>query len=169
MAAFKKNESRYGKSKYAIEKFCLKKNMLIIRPGYIFNKKNDKRIKHSKLINFLPFIPVYKCNKNFIFSVKIDDLNMEIFKILTSKNNTYQIFNIFCKKKIFFDEYIKNATSHKKIYFYLNFNIYLLFIRIISKIVYTRSIDSLLSFMTSKKNILTSAKEKNVYTKNSIF
>ena len=39
MSAHKNNLSRYGKSKFEIEKFCVKEKILIIRPHYIFEEK----------------------------------------------------------------------------------------------------------------------------------
>ena len=41
MSAHKNNLSRYGKSKFEIEKFCVKEKILIIRPGYIFWRKKQ--------------------------------------------------------------------------------------------------------------------------------
>ena len=39
MSAHKNNQSRYGKSKFEIEKFCIKEKILIIRPVIFFGEK----------------------------------------------------------------------------------------------------------------------------------
>ena len=169
MSAHKNNQSRYGKSKFEIEKFCIKEKILIIRPGYIFGgKKNFKHEKIIKVLNFFPIIPLYINYSNFIYSVEIKELNNEIYKILKLKKIKYHSLNIFNKKKIYFDHFLKNLSKQNKIYLNINFKVYLIFIKIINKIFNFKFCDSLLSFMTAKKKFNQSIKVKNIYTNNAI-
>lgn len=169
MSAHKNNLSRYGKSKFEIEKFCVKEKILIIRPGYIFGGKNNfKHKKIVKVLNLFPIIPLYKNYNNFIYSVEVNELCNEIYKILKLKKITYQSFNIFNKKKIYFDYFLKNLSNKSKLYFNINYKIYLIFIKVINKILNNKFCDSLLSFMSAKKKFSQSTKVKNIYTENSI-
>ena len=71
MSAHKNNLSRYGKSKFEIEKFCVKEKILIIRPGYIFGgKKNFKHKKIVKVLNFFPFFQFIKIIKTLYILLK---------------------------------------------------------------------------------------------------
>ncbi len=169
MSAHKGNQSRYGKSKFEIEKFCFKKKILIIRPGYIFGgKKNNKYKRISKILSFFPVIPTYKNYNNFIYSVEIKELCNEIYKILKYKKINYHSFNIFNKRKIYFDDFLRNINKKNKIYLNINFKLYLIFIKIINKIITNKFCDSLLSFMTAKRIYISTSKVKNIYTKISL-
>ena len=168
MSAHVNNESNYGISKHKIENFCLMRNITVIKPGFIFGGINNYKIKKIiKLLNYLPIIPIYKNRKNYIYSVNINDLCNETFKILLNKKKIATKYNIFCNKKIFFDIFIKKITNQKKIYLKINYTFYLYIIKILNKFYFNKNIDSILSFMTSKKNY--KLKEKNIYTSKSLF
>ena len=165
MSAYKFNESRYGKSKFEIEKFCVDQGIIIIRPGLIFGgKKKSNLDKMLNILRFFPILPIYKNRKNYIYSVSINELNNAILRILIKKEGNYKIYNIFSKKKIYFDELIKKLTKNKKIYININYKVFLFLIRILNIILSIKSIDSILSFMTSKKKFDGSLKEKNILT-----
>lgn len=169
MSAHKNNQSKYSKSKLEIEKFCIREKILVLRPGYIFGgKKNYKYKKIVKILNFFPVIPLYINYDNFIYSVEIKELCIEIYKIMRLKKCKYQSLNIFNNKKIYFDVFLKHLSKQRKIYLNINFEIYFAIVKIINKIFHSKFCDSLLSFMMAKKKFVPSLKVKNIYTKSSI-
>ena len=170
MSAHKNNQSKYGTSKFKIETFCIREKILVIRPGYIFGGRNNYKYKKiMKILNFFPIIPLYRNDNNFIYSVEINELCTEIYKILKLNSTRYQSLNIFNKKKIYFYEFLMTLTNKKKIYLKVNFKIYLIFVKFFNKIFDSKFLDSLMSFMTARKKFGFSLKTKNIYTKSSLF
>ena len=94
LSSHKNAKSVYGKTKYKIEKFCVKKKIIVIRPGLILSLL-------KKIISYLPILPYFENKSKFIYSVSVDELTNHINKILKRKS-TIKVYNIFNKKKIFF-------------------------------------------------------------------
>ena len=166
ISAHKKALSQYGKTKFRIENFCLKNDIIIIRPGLIFGYKIDKKLKMMKnILKYLPIIPYFRNSKKFLYSVHMDELVKNIYKIIISKKKIGN-YNIFSDKKIYFEDLI-NTVSVNKIK--LNFPYifwYFIFISI-SKIIYFKSVDSFLGILGNRVNY-NNNKEKNIFTKTNL-
>jgi nucleoside-diphosphate-sugar epimerase len=159
--------SDYGRTKYKIEKFCLKNNIIIIRPGLIFGfKEKDKKLEIAKqTIKYIPFIPYFVNKEKFIFTVHIGELIKKMLPIILKKSN-YKIFNIYCPNKIYFEDLI-NLTNKKKIKIKIPFFIFKFFFIFISKFFYCKICDSFLSFAKNKKEHIKKF-EKNIFTKKNL-
>lgn len=166
LSSHKDAKSIYGKTKFKIEKFCLKKKIIIIRPGLIFGYKLDKKLSLLKKINsYLPVLPYFENKSNFIYSVSIDELTFILNKILKKKNNV-KIYNIFNRKKIFFIDLIR-VNKSQKIKIKLPFFLFYYSAHLISKLIYFKSVDSFLGILNNRINY-SSIGEKNFYTKKSL-
>jgi|TARA_B100000929_G_scaffold187004_1_gene148012 nucleoside-diphosphate-sugar epimerase len=159
--------SEYGKTKYKIEKHCLKNGITFIRPGFIFgHKKMDKKlILMSKIMSFLPIIPYFENKKLFLYSVHIEELSNLIYKIIL-KNNNSKTYNIFSKRKIFFRDWI-NLNKNSKIKIKLPFIFFFIFFVIISKFIYLKSVDSFLGLLKTRVDY-SNPNERNIFTKKNI-
>ena len=90
ISAHKKALSQYGKTKFRIENFCLKNNIIVIRPGLIFGYKIDKKLNLMKnILKYLPIIPYFRNSKKFLYSVHMDELVKNIYKITISKKKNW--------------------------------------------------------------------------------
>jgi NADH dehydrogenase len=154
--------SIYGKTKYDIEKIIPKKNSIIIRPGLIFGYKIDKKIiLFRKIIIHIPIIPYFVNKKKFLYSVHIKELCLEINKIIKKKRIKKNIYNIYCKEKIFLKDFIDLMNFKKKIYLKIPYCLIYFPIIMLSRVIYLKSIDSFLGLMGNKQN-------ENYYTENTI-
>lgn len=143
--------SIYGKTKYIIEKNIPKKNSIIIRPGLIFSHKIDKKIiLFRKIIKYIPIVPYFLNNKKFLYSVDIQELCLEITKIINRKKIEKKIYNIYCKKKIFLIDLINLMNFKYKIYIKVPYCLIYFPLIVISKIIYLKSIDSFLGLLGNK-------------------
>ena len=153
LSSHRNAESIYGKTKFKIEKFCLKNEIIIIRPGLIFGYKLDKKLSLlKKIISYLPVLPYFEKKSNFIYSVSVDELSFIINKILKKKDHT-KIYNVFNKKKIFFIDLIRLSKT-QKIKIKLPFFLFYYSAHLISKLVYLKSIDSFLGLLNNRINYL---------------
>lgn len=145
--------SVYGKTKYRIEKVVPKKNSIIIRPGLIFGYKIDKKlILFKKILNYIPIIPYFINDKKFLYSVHIKELCLEINKIIKKKKIKKNIYNIYCKEKIFLKNLIDLMNFKQKIYLEIPYCLIYFPIILLSKIIYLKSIDSFLGLVGNKSN-----------------
>jgi NADH dehydrogenase len=145
--------SIYGKTKYIIEKNIPKKNSIIIRPGLIFGHKIDKKIiLFRKIIKYIPIVPYFLNNKKFLYSVDIQELCLEITKIINRKKIEKKIYSIYCKEKIFFKDLINLMNFRYKIYIKVPYYLIYFPLIIISKVIYLKSIDSFLGLVGNKKS-----------------
>ena len=162
-SSHKKAISIYGNTKYLIERYCKKNEITIIRPGIIFGNKVDKKIALFFLImKFLPIIPYFKNNKNYLYAVHIKELTENIYKII-NKKDTAKTYNIFCKQKIYFEDLI-NIKFQYKLKIKLPFKIFYILFSFLSKIIYLKSIDSFLGLLRNRKEFK-HPKEFNIITK----
>ena len=161
-------KSLYGKTKFKIEKYCLKtKKIIIVRPGLVFGYSLDKKlVLLKKIISFIPLIPYFEKNDKFLYSVSIDELIDHIFKIIKKKRDDYLIYNIFNKKKIYFIDLL-NLYAPKKIKVKLPFFVFYYLGLSISKFIYLKSIDSFLGLLKNR-NSYKNKSEKNLFTKKDI-
>jgi nucleoside-diphosphate-sugar epimerase len=159
--------SDYGKTKYLIERFCLKNNIIIVRPGLIFGfNENDKKLKIAKqIIKFIPIIPYFINKKSFIFSVHIEELIKKMCTIILKESN-YKIFNIYSPNKIYFEDLI-NLIIKNKLKIKIPFFIFKFFFVFLSKIFYFKIFDSFLSLAQNKQKYIKKY-EKNIFTKKSL-
>ena len=158
--------SVYGKTKYRIEKYCMKNDIIIIRPGLIFGKDIDKKlIIMSKIIKFLPFLIYFHHPRKYIHFVNINELCEAIHKIILNKYKS-QIFNIFSKKKFYFYDILNLLSNKYKIK--ISYFFFKVFFISISKLIYLKSIDSLLGIMQNR-NDQKKIFEKNIFTKKNLF
>ena len=157
--------SLYGKTKFKIEQYCLKNNIIIIRPGLIFGNFVDKKINLiSNIIKYLPFLIYFYHPRKYIHSVNIDELCESIYKIILKKYK-YKILNIHSKKKVYFLDILNLLTNKPKIRLpYLFFYLFFVFI---SKLIYLKSLDSFLGIMKSR-NISKRKFEIDITTKKTI-
>ena len=154
--------SIYGKTKYIIEKIVPKKNTVIIRPGLIFGYKIDKKITlFRSIIKYIPLVPYFVNNKKFLYSVQIRELCLQINKIIQKKKIKKNIYNIYCKEKIFLKDLINLMNFKNKIYFQIPYCLIYFPTIIISKVIYLKSIDSFLGLIGNKS-------KDNYYTENTI-
>ncbi len=145
--------SIYGKTKYLIERIIPKKNSIIIRPGLIFGYKIDKKIiLFRKIIRYMPIIPYFVNDKKFLYAVNIRELCLEIDKIIKKKKLRKNIYNIYCKEKVFLKDLINLMNFKKKIYMKIPYFLISLPIIMLSKIIYLKSVDSFLGLIGSKQN-----------------
>ena len=158
--------SEYGKTKYKIDKYCLKNDITFIRPGLIFGHKMDKKlILMFKIMSFLPIIPYFENRKVFLYSVHINELSNLIYKIIL-KNNNSKTYNIFSKRKILFKDLI-NLNKNTKIKIKLPFIFFYIFFVIISKCMYLKSVDSLLGLLKNRVDY-SNPNATNIFTKKNI-
>lgn len=154
--------SVYGKTKYIIETIVPKKNTAIIRPGLIFGYKIDKKITLFRaIIKYIPLVPYFVNNKKFLYSVHIRELCSEINKIIRKKKLKKNIYNIYCKEKIFLKDLIDLMNFKNKIYFQIPYYLIYFPIIILSKVIYLKSVDSFLGLIGNKL-------KDNHYTENTI-
>ena len=169
MAAHKRAISKYGITKYTIEKFCLKNNITIIRPAFIFGggEKNLRLTNIKNILSLFPIVPIFYCKDNFIYSVKINELVKKIFYVMTKKSSSKKIiYNIFADKRIYFYDIVKFLFKEKKKTIIFPYTIFYLACIFLNKIIYIKSLDSLLGFLSTKKNNV--KMEINLLTKSSI-
>ncbi len=167
ISAHKDALSKYGKTKYKIEKFCIKNKIIIIRPGLIFGYKTDKKIQlMGKIIKYLPIIPYFKNKNKYLYAVNINELVEIIYEVVKSKKTTGN-YNIFSKNKIYFIDFLNLFNNNNKTKIQIPYFVFYIFFIAISKIIYLKSVDSFLGILGNKVNY-TDPKQKNIFTKKTI-
>ena len=166
ISAHIKSLSDYGKTKYKIEKFCLKNKIIILRPGIIFGGGIDKKLSlMSSLLRYFPIIPCFNNKNKFLYSVHINDLIKVIFKNIKS-SKLIGNYNVFSNHKIYLKNLI-DLTANKKIKIYLPYQFFYIFFTLISKILYLKSVDSFLGILGNRINY-NHPDEKNIFTNKNI-
>ena len=93
--------------------------------------------------------------------MQIRELCLEINKIIQKKKIKKNIYNIYCKEKIFLKDLINLMNFKNKIFFKIPYCLIYFPIIILSKVIYLKSIDSFLGLIGNKQ-------KDNYYTENTI-
>ncbi|MFH1900166.1 MAG: NAD-dependent epimerase/dehydratase family protein [Patescibacteria group bacterium] len=117
--AVKCKKTQYGKDKFEIEQFLLKQKgfkVSIIRPTYIYGKDDyNQRTKYIlDRINKGKIIRIKGNGKNLIRFENVDEVALNIIKIINNKKNKYPKIFSSNKKPIKIEEFIKTLAKGEK-------------------------------------------------------
>ena len=159
-AAFKGCKSLYGKAKLEVEDFCIKNNIIVLRPGLIYDK-NPKGMLGSlcKLSNISPLLP--RCwPKNLALHLcHIEDIAKNLHYLIQKKNQKRSIQKpyIFAHKTpILFNDIISCFSNRNLIYFiYFPSHLIMLLLKTIEflGLKFRIKSDSLISLLNQNKNL----------------
>jgi nucleoside-diphosphate-sugar epimerase len=110
--------SNYAKVKYEIEQFSKSLLVYIIRPGMICSWKNEGGIfkRLNNIVARLKIIPLpnSKIKPSFIYTCILEELIIELYKLITLDNYENKIINFASEKPIYFNDLIKLIKQKKK-------------------------------------------------------
>ena len=165
-AAFEEAKSNYGKAKYIVEQFCLVNQMIVIRPGLIYDQ-HPKGILGalSTLANKTPLLPRIWPKTLSLHMCFLPDIAKNIHELITnesvSQNNQNLYIFAHCKA-ILFETIIRKVASRKQIIFiYFPWQIIWILIKLLEYIGLKLRLksDSLISLRHQNKNLFANYNE----------